>query len=252
MPTKRIIAQLLLKGKRLVKGTRFSDFIDVGDPVSQAMVFEAQGADEIMIVDIDASRHGGLIDVSVIKRMIKNCYIPLAAGGGVQTLGDARKILFAGADKVIVNTAATENPSILKNISRVFGSQSLIVSIDVRRRGGAYEIFTNSGKKRTRLELLEYLRLVQELGAGEIMITSVDREGTAGGFDLELVSLVKKNARVPLIAAGGAGNYGDLVDVFQKTDVEAVALGKMLFLRDYDMVKIKSFLKNYSIDVRKA
>jgi imidazole glycerol-phosphate synthase subunit HisF len=252
MPAKRIIVQLLLKGKRLVKGTGFSRFIDVGDPISQAMIFEAQGADEIMVVDIEASHSKRLIDGSLIKKMIKNCYVPLAAGGGVQTLADARKILFAGADKIIINTAAIENPLIIKKISRVFGSQSVVISIDVRRRGGLYEIFGNSGKTRSQWKFLEYLKLVQELGAGEIIITSIDREGTTRGFDIELISLAKENSRVPIIAAGGAGNYGDFVDVFQKTNADAAALGKMLFLRDYDIIKIKSFLKNYRINVRKA
>lgn len=250
---KRIIPVFLLKGKRLVKGTQFKDFVDVGDPISQAMIYDAQGADEIIIVDVEASREKRLINTAIIHEMISKCRLPIGAGGGIRTLDDARECFGAGADKIVINTAAVVNPSLVTDLANEFGAQSVVVSIDVKRNGdGAYDIYIESGTKKTELNLMDYIAKVVALGAGEIIVTSIDKEGTLSGFDCELYRKMKNISNVPLIASGGAGCYDDMVELFKETDCDACAVGKMLFLRDYDIVKFKSYLKGRKVPVREA
>lgn len=250
---KRIIPVFLLKGKRLVKGTQFRDFVDVGDPISQAMIYDAQGADEIIIVDIEASREKRLINTGIVHDMISKCRLPIGAGGGIRTLDDARECFGAGADKIVLNTAAVLNPALVTDLSNEFGAQSVVVSIDVKRNGnGGYDIYIESGTRKTDLDLMDYIANVIALGAGEIIVTSIDKEGTLSGFDYELYRLMENISNVPLIASGGAGSYDDLVNLFKKTGCDACAVGKMLFLRDYDIVKFKSYLKGRKVPVREA
>lgn len=250
---KRIIPIFLLKGNKLVKGTQFSNFVNVGAPVSQAMIYDAQGADEIIIVDVDASREGRIINTDIINEMINKCRLPIGAGGGIKTIEDARRCFEAGADKIVINTSAALNPSLIKGLADEFGSQSVVISIDVKKNGtGDYDIYIFSGSQRTDLSLLEYLPKVIEYGAGEIIITSIDKEGTLNGFDYDLYQKIKDYVHVPLIASGGAGCYDDMVKLFKETDCDACAVGKMLFLRDYDIVRLKSYLKGRKILVREA
>jgi cyclase len=250
---KRIIPLFLLKGNRLVKGTQFNNFVDVGDPVSQAMIYDAQGADEIVIVDVDASREGRIINTNIINEMINKCRLPIGAGGGIKTIEDARRCFEAGADKIVINTSAALNPSLIKGLADEFGSQSVVVSVDVKKNGtGDYDVYILSGRQKTDLNLLEYISKVIEYGAGEIIITSIDKEGTLNGFEYNLYQKVKDSVHVPLIASGGAGCYDDMVKLFKETDCDACAVGKMLFLRDYDIVKFKSYLKGRKISVREA
>ena len=250
---KRIIPIFLLKVNRLVKGTQFSNFVDVGDPVSQAMIYDAQGADEIIIVDIDASREGRIINTNIINEMINKCRLPIGAGGGIKTIEDARKCFEAGADKIVINTSAALNLPLIKGLADEFGAQSVIVSVDVKKNGaGDYDVYILSGNQKTDLNLFEYISKAIECGAGEIIITSIDKEGTLCGFDYDLYQKVKDFVHVPLIASGGAGCYDDMVKLFKETDCDACAIGKMLFLRDYDIVKIKSYLKGRKISVREA
>jgi cyclase len=253
MTYKRIIPSFLLKGKRLAKGTQFKDFVDVGDPVSQAMIYDAQGAEEIIIVDIEASSEGRIIDTHIINEMITKCRLPIGAGGGIKSVEDGRKCFKAGADKIVVNTAAILNPSIIKTLSDEFGAQSVVVSLDVKRNGsGGYDVYTFSGRQKANVNLLEYLSQVIDYGAGEIMLTSIDQEGTLKGFDYDLYKKIKGFIPVPLIASGGTGCYDDMVRLFKETDCDACAIGKMLFLRDYDIVRIKAYLTGRKIPVREA
>ncbi len=250
---KRIIPLFLLKGRRLVKGTQFKDFVDVGDPLSQAMIHDAQGAEEIAVVDIGASDEGRLIDAQIINAMINNCRLPIAAGGGIKTLEDARKCFAAGADKIIVNTHAVSTPFFIKELADEFGSQSVLVSIDVRKNeAGNYQVYVHSGKQKIDIDLKILIRKVIDSGAGELMITSIDKEGTLSGFDYDLYKTLRNLVSVPLISSGGAGCYDDMVNLFKESDCDAVAIGKMLFLRDYDIVRIKSYLKGKKIFVREA
>jgi len=253
MLTKRIIPIFLLKGKRLVKGTNFTNFVDVGDPLSQAMIYDAQGAEEIVIVDIEASTEGRIIDTSIINSMIRRCRLPIAAGGGIKNLEDARSCFAAGADKIVINTHAILNPQLVEELANEFGSQSVLVSIDVKKNDmGNYEPYIYSGKHRVNSSFESVLKMMKKSGAGEIMITSIEREGTLTGFDLEIYKYAREHISIPLIASGGAGCYDDIVKLFQYSDVDACGIGKMLFLRDYDIVRIKAYQIGKRIFVRDA
>lgn len=251
MIPKRIIPLFLLKGKRLVKGTRFSGpFKDVGDPISQAMIYDAQGAEEIAIVDIEANKQGRCIDPDVINTMIRKCRLPIAAGGGISSLKHAHSCFAAGADKIIINTSAVTNPKFVAKLASEFGAQSIVVSVDVILQAGKYIPVTHSGKSPLDRDLEELLFEMIRAGAGEILLTSIDREGTLSGLDIDLYESLNDKLSVPLIAAGGMGSYDDMVDLFSKTDCSACALGKMLVLRDYDIVRIKAYLTGRNILMR--
>lgn len=253
MIPKRVIPLFLLRENRLVKGTRFSDHIDVGDPLSQAMIYDAQGADEIIILDIEGSRLGRSIRPGIIQRMIERCRLPITAGGGIKTVADARALLEAGADKILVNTQAILHPAFIKELSNEFGSQSIVVGLDVRKNDrGEYDLDGFSGWTRMDSKFQTVVHDIIESGAGEMMITSINREGTLSGFDIDLYRMVRSWIPVPLIGSGGAGSYDDIVELFNETDCDACAIGKMLFLRDYDIVRIKSYIKGGKVLVRDA
>jgi imidazole glycerol-phosphate synthase subunit HisF len=253
MIAKRIIPLFLLRGTRLVKGTSFANFKDVGDPVSQAMIYDAQGADEIIIVDIDASTKGTLIDTGIITKMITTCRLPIGVGGGIRSLEDGRRCFKSGADKIVVNTQAILDPNLVKDLAKEFGSQSVVVSVDVaRERSGKYAVYVRSGKQKVKTDLATLIKKMVDNGAGEIMLTVINREGSVSGLDLELYRALRKDIPVPFIASGGAGSYDDLVGLFKETDCDACGIGTMLFLRDYDIVRIKSYLTGRKIFVRDA
>lgn len=253
MIARRIIPLFLLKGARLVKGTQFGRFTDVGDPLSQAMVYDAQGADEIIIVDIEASRQGRTIDTAVIERIIRKCRLPIGAGGGVKDIKDARRCFEAGADKIVVNTHAVLNPPFVRQLADEFGSQSVVVSIDVKKGpGGEYGVYAYAGKEKVPVGLEELVQKVISHGAGELLITSIDKEGTLSGFDIDLYRRLRDLVSVPLIASGGSGCYDHMVALFRETGADACAIGKMLFLRDYDIVRIKTYMRGRSVVTREA
>lgn len=256
MIPRRIIPIFLLKGKRLVKGMRFGDFTDVGDPVSQAMIYDAQGADEIVIVDINAARENRIMDTAIINEMITKCRLPIGAGGGIKSIDDARKYFKAGADKIVINTNAAINPVLVRELAGEFGSQSIVVSIDVKRSvgnsGRDYDVYVYSGKEKLDAGLDELIEKYTRYGAGEMIITSVDNEGTLSGFDYGLYKRIRDIVSVPLIASGGAGRYDDMVRLFKECGPDACGIGKMLFLRDYDIVRIKSYLKGEKVKIREA
>jgi cyclase len=253
MIPKRIVPLFLFSHGRLVKGTGFRDYIDVGDPISQAMIYDAQGADEIIIVDIDATKEGRHIPTDVIEAMITKCRLPIAAGGGIRSIQDAVRCFNAGADKIVVNSAGIGNPSFVRELANEFGAQSVVVSIDVKKSpSGTYDIFSHSGTRKQGIPLKEYIDQVIGNGAGELVITSIDREGTLTGFDDTLYSSLRKDVSVSLIASGGAGCYDDIVRMFRESDCDACALGKMLCLRDYDIVRIKSYLTGRHVMTRDA
>lgn len=250
---KRLIPVFLLRGDRLVKGTRFENHVDVGDPLSQAMIYDAQGADELVIVDIDATREGRVIPPAVIETMIRRCRLPIAAGGGIRTIEDARSVFHAGADKVVVNSAAAERPGLVRELADEFGEQSVVVSMDVRKGpDGRYVVYTHSGTTPAEGDLDALVERMGAEGAGEILVTSIDHEGTLLGFDVELYRRLRPLISTPMIASGGVGTYDHLVEVFERSDCDACGIGKMLFLRDYDIVRIKAYLHGRHVDVRDA
>lgn len=197
---KRIIPFFLLKGNRLVKGTKFNhDFADVGDPLSQAMIYDAQGAEEVMVVDIEATDEGRVISPKIINLMINKCRLPIGAGGGIKKLEDARKCFQAGADKVVVNTSAVLSPHFVKELADEFGSQSVLVSIDLRKnKNGNYDVYVHSGKQKVDVNLEDLIKKVIDCGAGELMLTSIEREGTLSGFDYDLYKMARRLVSIPL------------------------------------------------------
>lgn len=253
MISKRIIPQFLLRGKRLVKGSRFSGpFIDVGDPLSQALINDAQGAEELALVDIDATREGRCIPPEVITSIINRCRLPLAVGGGVATLQDARRCFLAGADKIIVNTHAFRDIGFISALASEFGAQSVVVSMDVKMIDGKRRVVSESGTKVAEGGVFDWLDRFVEAGAGEIILTSVDHEGMLQGVDVGFYAEAASRLSVPLIAGGGFGAYDHIVDLFQKTQATGCALGKMLVLRDFDIIRIKAYLRQAGVPVRDA
>jgi len=253
MKLKRIMPLFLLKGTRLVKGVRFRQFVDVGDPLSQAMIYDAQGADEIIIVDIEASQKGRLIDGDLISAIIRKTRLPIAAGGGIKTVEDGRACFRAGADKIVINTHAVCTPGLIRDLADEFGRQAVVVSIDVSCDGNAaYVPYIYSGSKSVSVPLEELLDSCIQHGAGEIVLTAINREGTLSGFENKLYAGVRDRISVPLIASGGCGCYDDMAGLFHSVDVDGCALGTMLSLRDYDIVRIKAYLTGEKILLRES
>jgi cyclase len=207
----RVIPCLDVKDGRVVKGVQFVDLRDAGDPVEQAASYDAAGADELMFLDITASHEGRGAILDVIARTAEVCFMPLSVGGGVRDVESARRLLRAGADKVSVNTAAVEQADLVAGLADAFGSQAVVVAIDARRKaGGGWEVFTYGGRRATGLDAVAYAQAAVARGAGEILLTSMDRDGARSGYDLDLVSAVSRSVSVPVIASGGAGSAGDM------------------------------------------
>jgi cyclase len=218
----RIIPCLDVKEGRVVKGVNFVNLRDAGDPVEQAQIYDAQQADEICFLDINATHENRGTMIDVVKRTADCCFMPLTVGGGVRTVEDARALLIAGADKVGINSAAVQNPDIINEVSAKFGNQALVVCTDVKRVApGRWEIFTHGGRKNTGIDAIPFLVSAAERGAGELLITSMDRDGTGDGYDIELLQAITSRVRIPVIASGGAGKLQDLVDAIVKGGASA-------------------------------
>lgn len=249
----RLIPVLLLKKGRMVKPVMFSEKgeRDVGWPITTAKIYDSQEADELIFLDITATRDGRRFLIGTLKEVTKNCFVPLTAGGGIRNLADIKEILSAGADKVSINTFAIENPGFVKSASNKFGRQCIVISLDVRRKGkGQYEIYTHGGKKPTGLEVKEFVQKISSLGAGEILLTSIDREGSMDGYDLELIRLVSDAVSIPVIAHGGAGDRQDFVDAVKKGHASAVAAASVFHFSDSNLTQVKSFMFNNKLPVR--
>lgn len=246
----RIIPVLLLKNGRMVKGKQFAGFRDVGDPVSAARIYNAQNADELAFLDIEASGEGRKTLLDVVGKVSKECFMPLAVGGGVTSVEDVRELLRAGADKVIITSAAVENPELICQAARIFGNQCVIGGVDVKREGEKYFVYTHSGKIKTNLDLIAHLRDLESRGAGELFVNSIDRDGMMQGCDLELASVVKENTRRPAILCGGAGHFMHLADAVQKAGVHAVACASLFHFGDNNPVRARSYLKNLGVPVK--
>lgn len=223
----RVIPCLLLKDKGLVKTVKFKDPTYVGDPMNAVKIFNDAKADELVFLDITATNDGRIPDIEVIQNIAEEAFMPFAVGGGINHIDQVRNLINAGAEKVIINTAAIENPSFLSEIAEIFGRQSIVVSIDVKNDNGNYKIFTNSGKKEHEFDLVKTAKLMEESGAGEILINSIDNDGTREGYDLELIKTVSNAVKIPVIAIGGAGNYADLSNAVMEGAASAVAAGSL-------------------------
>ena len=201
----RIIPCLDVKNGRVVKGINFIDLQDAGDPVEQAKIYSDSGADEICFLDITASNENRETIFDVVKRTSKNCFVPLTVGGGIKSLDDINKLLTSGADKVSINTAAVNNHNLIKESSKRFGSQCIVVAIDAKQKNNKWEIFTHGGRNETGIDALEFSKKMEDCGAGELLVTSMDRDGTQKGYDIELISQIEKSVNIPIIASGGVG-----------------------------------------------
>ena len=249
----RIIPCLLLKGRGLVKGVRFKNHVYVGDPINTVEIFNTKEVDELLFLDITATHEKRIPSLELIQQLADECLMPFSVGGGIRSIQHIRDILSQGAEKVCINTAAVENPGLIQEASKYFGSQSIIVSIDFKQnRRNQYELYIRCGKKRVRqLEMLSFIQQMEELGVGEILLNSIDRDGTMSGYDLELIQTVSDQVKVPLIALGGAWTDQELKDGIEVGGASAVAAGsKFVFHGERRAVLINYPDHNALIEIR--
>jgi len=247
----RLIPTLLLKESRVVKGSNYQNWRDVGNPVTSAKIYDAQGADELFFLDITATSQNRQIIFDLVSRVADECFMPLTIGGGVRTIEDIRKLLSCGADKVAVNTAALRNPGFIAEAAGFFGSQCIVVCMDVKKNGnGNYEVFACGGKEPVKKNPVEWARQAQEKGAGEILVSSIDRDGTMQGYDTELIRSVSDSVTIPVIAAGGAGKLEHFVEAVNKGGASAVAAGSLFNFTDQNLIKTRAYMKTAGLNVR--
>ncbi len=251
MLSKRVIPCLDVTDGRVVKGTKFVELRDAGDPVECAMVYDRQGADELVFLDITASSDGRATMVDVVERTASHCFMPLTVGGGIRTVEDMRAMLRAGADKVSINTAAIQDPGLISRGASAFGSQCIVVAIDAKRRaGGGWTVFTHGGRNPTTLDAVEWATKVVSLGAGEILLTSMDADGTKAGYDIELTAAVSEAVGVPVIASGGAGDLDHMVEVLDRGKADAVLAASIFHFGTYTVADVKHHLAAHGLPVR--
>ena len=246
----RIIPCLDVKNGRVVKGTNFVNLQDAGDPVEQAQLYDSQGADELCFLDITASHEDRGILLDVVRRTAEKCFVPMTVGGGVRTIDDIRRLLLAGADKVSINTAAIRDPDLVARAAEKFGSQCIVVAIDAKRSGDGFEIFTHGGRRPTGIDAVQWARRVTGMGAGEILLTSMDRDGTRDGFDIELTRAVSDAVDVPVIASGGAGSAAHLAEAVRKGGASAVLAASIFHYGDTAIADVRRALRADGIPVR--
>ena len=247
---KRIIPCLDVDQGRVVKGVNFIDIRDAGDPIEVAKRYDHEGADEITMLDITASHETRETTYKTVESIASQVFIPLTVGGGVRKLDDIKKLLRSGADKVSINTSAVENPDFIKEAADKFGSQCIVVAVDAKATSNSWEVVTYGGRNRTGLDALEWTQQVTEFGAGEILLTSMDRDGTKEGFDNKLVSRVSSGISIPVIASGGVGNLDHLVDGIKIGGAEAVLAASIFHYSEYSIRQAKEAMRDAGINVR--
>ena len=246
----RIIPCLDVKNGRVVKGINFVDLKDAGDPVEQAKIYSDGGADEICFLDITASNENRDTIYNVVKDTSKKCFVPLTVGGGVRSVDDINKLLNCGADKVSINTAAVQNAELVIESSKKFGSQCIVVAIDAKKNGEIWEVFTHGGRKNTGINAIEFAKKMEERGAGELLITSMDRDGTQVGYDIDLMNKISSTINIPVIASGGVGNLDHLVDGIKLGKASAVLAASIFHYGKYSVKEAKQYLDSKGIPVR--
>ncbi|GAA4042934.1 imidazole glycerol phosphate synthase subunit HisF [Parerythrobacter jejuensis] len=247
----RVIPCLDVADGRVVKGVNFVDLVDAGDPVEQAKAYDAAGADELCFLDISASHEGRGTLLDVVRRTAEVCFMPLTVGGGVRSVEDARALLLAGADKVAINSAAVARPELVREIAEKFGSQCVVASVDARRVGeGKWEIFTHGGRKPTGIDAIEYAELVSDLGAGELLVTSMDGDGTKAGYDLMLTRTIADSVAVPVVASGGVGTLEHLVEGVTQGHASAVLAASIFHFGTYTIGEAHAALRAAGLPAR--
>jgi len=246
----RVIPCLDVKDGRVVKGVKFVELRDAGDPVEQASAYDLAGADELMFLDITASQEGRGAILDVVARTADVCFMPLSVGGGLRSVEDARALLRAGADKVSLNTAAVEDPTLLSRCADAFGSQAVVAAVDAKRTGDTWRVFTYGGRRDTGLGAVDYARVAAERGAGEILLTSMDRDGAKSGYDLALLRQVTAAVGIPVIASGGAGHAGHLIEAVAEGGADAVLAASIFHFGDLTIGEAKAAMASAGVPVR--
>ena len=246
----RIIPCLDVKNGRVVKGINFVDLKDAGDPVEQAKIYSDGGADEICFLDITASNENRNTIYDVVEKTSKKCFVPLTVGGGVRSVEDIKKLLNCGADKVSINTAAVQNEKVVVESSKKFGSQCIVVAIDAKKNGENWEIFTHGGRKSTGINVIDFALKMEKCGAGELLVTSMDKDGTQVGYDIELMSKISSKVNIPVIASGGVGNLDHLVDGIKFGNASAVLAASIFHYGKHSVIEAKEYLDSKGIPVR--
>lgn len=246
----RIIPCLDVKDGRVVKGINFINLIDAGDPVEQARIYDEQGADELCFLDITASHENRDVIYDVVAKVAEQCFIPLTVGGGVRELDDIRKLLLAGADKVSINTAAIKRPEFVKEGANKFGAQCIVVAIDAKKTAKGFEIFTHGGRNPTGINAVEWARRMENYGAGEILLTSMDRDGTKVGYDIELTRIVADSVKIPVIASGGVGKLEHFVEGVRDGHASALLAASIFHFGTFTIKQVKEYMKKAGIAVR--
>jgi len=252
MHTKRIIPCLDVKNGRVVKGTNFINLIDAGDPVEVATMYDKSGADEVVFLDITASSDGRNTTIDLVRKVAERLFIPFTVGGGIRTVDDFKVLLREGADKISINSAAIMNPNLISEAADKFGSQCVVVAIDAKRRadGLGWNIFKNGGRIDMNIDAVEWAMKANELGAGEILLTSMDCDGTKAGYDNELTSIIAKNVSIPVIASGGAGNMEHFYDVFTVGNADAALAASLFHFKELEISELKQYLKEKGLPMR--
>ena len=250
---KRIIPCLDIKDGRVVKGINFLDLVDAGDPVVSARRYNEMGADELVFLDITATKEKRKTLIGLVQKVAKEVFIPLTVGGGIKSISEMNQILRVGADKISVNSAAVKNPSLVSEGARTFGSQCIVGAVDAalqKNNKKGWDVYINGGSKKTALTLVKWVKELEELGAGEILLTSMNRDGTKEGFDIDMLKAVTNAVNIPVIASGGAGSIEDFIDVFTMTDVDAALAASIFHFGEVDMGELKQRLAKNNIPVR--
>ena len=248
----RLISRLDIKGSNLIKGIHLEGLKKVGNPNDFAKRYYKDGIDEILYMDIVASLYGRNNLQEIVKETVRDVYVPITVGGGIKSVDDAREILKCGAEKVAINTAATKNPDLIRQISKRFGSQSIVVSIEAKKISeNKWEVYTENGREKTGLDVVEWAQKVDNLNAGEILITSIDQEGTLKGFDYNLIKIVSNNVSIPVIASGGMGNIDHAINVIEDSNADAIAIANVLHYGKISTSAIRHKLIEKNINVRK-
>lgn len=248
--TKRIIPCLDVKNGAVVKGIKFLDLKDVGYPPELAEAYEKQGADEIVFLDISASAEGRKTLLGIVEETAKRLFVPLTVGGGIREKDDMRAALNAGADKVSVNTVAVQRPEIISECAKDFGSQCVVVAIDAKRQGGDWTVYTHGGRKDAKMDMVQWARQVEDLGAGEILLTSMDADGTKDGYDIAMTKAVAEAVNIPVIASGGCGSPKHILDVLKETRAEAALAASIFHYGQWTVKDVKKYLRENGVEVR--
>ena len=250
MLKKRIIPCLDVKDGRVVKGINFVNLTDAGDPVEQAKIYDENGADEICFLDITASNENRDTIYDVVEKTSKKCFVPLTVGGGIRSVEDINKLLNCGADKVSINTAAVQDSKVIEDSAKKFGSQCIVVAIDAKKDGDKWKIFTHGGRNKTEIDVIEFAKKMEESGAGELLATSMDRDGTQDGYDIDLISKISSKVNIPVIASGGVGNLDHLADGIKLGKASAVLAASIFHYGKYSIKEAKEYLDSKGIPVR--